>query len=125
MIYFIEAGFGGPIKVGFAMNVHNLFRRLAEMQSTNPEELHLLLAMPGDIKQEGRLHYIFRECHIRGEWFNRGKILVGFIKKLRSLIKEGQSKDLPIGEYIFPVCGNLWSFQVSESGTIERRLRCA
>lgn len=72
MIYFIQSGEGGPIKVGY---VEGLTRsaiefRVGLLQVGNPEPLKVLATMAGGRAEERELHKRFRAGHIRGEWFN-------------------------------------------------------
>lgn len=66
MIYFIQQGTDGPIKIGFAADCE---RRLDALQTGNPHDLHLLAVMGGDINREKELHQRFAEGNLRGEWF--------------------------------------------------------
>lgn len=56
MIYFIQAGRTGPVKIGRARDP---FRRLASMDSGSPVPLRLLALMPGDAAEERGLHARF------------------------------------------------------------------
>lgn len=66
-VYFIESGFGGPIKIGSARNP---LSRLRSLQTGNPEELHLLAMVEeeGSISEVG-LQDRFRKHQISNEWF--------------------------------------------------------
>ncbi len=76
MIYFIQAGEGGPIKIGFAESVTKRFRTL---QTGHHEKLVLLTYLDGNVRQERRLHREFRAARIRGEWFRPTPELLAFI----------------------------------------------
>jgi len=65
-VYFIQEGFHGPVKIGKAIRP---LKRLGDLQTGNPEELHLRHVVPGDRALEKQLHHPFREARIRGEWF--------------------------------------------------------
>lgn len=71
-VYFIRAGFTGPIKIGVAANVQ---RRLETLQTGN----HLPLYIIATIKYSGRaeayekerkFHKLFSNKRLRGEWFS-------------------------------------------------------
>lgn len=65
-VYFIEAGDGGPIKIGVAGDVAKRFKAL---QATNPIPLRLLAIIDGGHADERRLHKRFASERLRGEWF--------------------------------------------------------
>jgi hypothetical protein len=57
----------GDVKIGTAVDV---LRRLAQLQSGNPRPLVLRTALVGGPRLEGRLHEIFKEHSLQGEWFS-------------------------------------------------------
>ena len=71
-VYFVRAGNKkGAIKIGVADDVD---KRLSELQTGNPFELSIIAVINCDSREhayhtEGRLHRLFKRCHIRGEWF--------------------------------------------------------
>jgi predicted GIY-YIG superfamily endonuclease len=72
-LYFVQAGYKGPIKIGIAGDV---CRRIAELQTGNHNKLNLIAAIPIGTKKKAQrierwLHGRFRSKHIRGEWFQR------------------------------------------------------
>lgn len=71
-IYFIEAGKGGPVKIGRANYVAT---RLRDMQVGNHEQLTVLATFEGVPCNEKGLHELFRDNNIRGEWFERTEAL--------------------------------------------------
>lgn len=83
MIYFIQYGIDGPIKIGIARNPE---WRLAKLQTACPYDLRLLATILGGASQEARLHQRFAEYWIRGEWFKPARALLEFI----SVIQGGQ-----------------------------------
>lgn len=66
MIYFIQAGAGGPVKIGVAIDVSS---RLRELQVANAAELQVLRVLDGGLTGEQWLHREFSDQRIRGEWF--------------------------------------------------------
>jgi hypothetical protein len=69
VIYFIQAGTDGPIKIGYASTAKGVEGRLRNCQVGNAEELHLRAVLPGEEQRERALHSCFRSGHVRGEWF--------------------------------------------------------
>ena len=77
-VYFVQAGWNGPIKIGFSDDVD---KRIAGLQTGNPEELRLLLVVPGTMGTEAAMHEQFAAARIRptSEWFNATKELLSFV----------------------------------------------
>jgi hypothetical protein len=67
MIYIIRAGDSDRYKVGYTNR--SVEKRLAELQTGNPERLMLVMTLEGDIDLEERLHTMFAYCRLGGEWF--------------------------------------------------------
>lgn len=65
MIYFIRGG--DLVKIGKAKDVAI---RLRELQRKHPEELRVIITIPGNEKQERKLHARFEDRRVHGEWFN-------------------------------------------------------
>jgi hypothetical protein len=80
MIYFIESGPGGPIKIGFT-KTRDISYRVKDLQCGNPEELHVLALFDGEREDETRLHHIFDKYWIRGEWYRPGEDLLAFLEE--------------------------------------------
>lgn len=68
-VYFIQHGEYGPVKIGVAVDP---LQRRRELQTGNPEQLHIRAMVPGAHDLEGQLHRRFAEWHIQGEWFGGG-----------------------------------------------------
>lgn len=75
-VYFLQAGEGGPIKIGVATNP---MTRARELQTGNHEQLTLLAWSPGDQANEHALHQRFAHIRLRGEWFRADQQLLSFI----------------------------------------------
>lgn len=71
MIYFIQAGEGGPVKVGYVDTEDRqaVDFRLGLLQVGNHEQLNVLATMPGGIGVERELHEKLAAGRLRGEWF--------------------------------------------------------
>lgn len=65
-IYFIQGKNGGPIKIGQSTDPR---ARLKQLQTSNPETLVLRRVVNAPEEMEARLHALFRDDQIRGEWF--------------------------------------------------------
>lgn len=78
-VYFIQAGDGGPIKIGCSCNVA---MRLSVLQIGNAEPLRTLCTMPGAFAEEHRLHARFKADNIGGEWFRPSADLMAFIGEI-------------------------------------------
>lgn len=66
MIYFIQAGDHGPVKIGYAEDVPKRFR---ELQCGNHLKLRLLRTLEGGRAAEAWFHREFTFYKIRAEWF--------------------------------------------------------
>lgn len=79
MIYFIQSGDSGPIKIGYTNG--DAESRLRGLQTGNPEKLNLIMTMPGSINMEKKLHADFEKDRLNGEWFQASGKLIEFITK--------------------------------------------
>lgn len=77
VVYFIQQGDGGLIKIGTSTDVK---QRLSVLQTSSGEPLHLLATMPGGKTKESEIHGIFADYRRLGEWFYPAKELLDFIK---------------------------------------------
>lgn len=77
MLYFIQAGDDGPIKIGHASSPRE---RIWDLQSGNHLQLRLLLELPGTVAAERAAHEAFSGLRIRGEWFRADRQLLAFIE---------------------------------------------
>lgn len=67
LCYVIQAGNGGPIKIGVAISPT---ARLKDLQVANPVPLTILKTYPGGYETEATLHTLASSHAIRGEWFH-------------------------------------------------------
>lgn len=81
MIYFIQQGDAGPIKIGRAWNPR---LRRSELQVGSPLVCTLLVSVvvQDDIEAEAELHRRFDHLHIRGEWFTPAPDLLDYIRSV-------------------------------------------
>lgn len=89
--YFIQAGEGGPIKIGSAKNPGV---RCGKMQIGNHEELSILAIADGLHLKEQWCHQRFAKWRIRGEWFDPCPELLELIETLRTAAR------LRVAEYM-------------------------
>lgn len=97
MIYFVQVGRTGPIKIGFSEKPK---RRLITLQVDHFEQLHLLYTFEGSEKNERDLHTRFATSKIRGEWFKPEAVLE-FIK---SCSLENRQKEVKRRHALFADC---------------------
>ena len=81
MIYFLQAGKNGPIKIGCCEDV--LRDRVTTLQVGNPYKLTVLFIYNGREYTELELHELFQHENIRGEWFRPAREILGFRDKHR------------------------------------------
>lgn len=67
LVYFIQSGDDGPIKIGASMDPQS---RLAALQTSNPQRLRLLGTIPGGHPKEKAIHLKLKAHRIQGEWFS-------------------------------------------------------
>lgn len=77
MIYFIQAGKKGPIKIGFTEKP--VEERLYSLQTSSAEQLFVLGTIEGTKKEEYLIHQKYHIYQIRNEWFRPGEELINFI----------------------------------------------
>ncbi|TRD03818.1 GIY-YIG nuclease family protein [Mesorhizobium sp. WSM4303] len=78
MIYFIQCGEDGPIKIGVTDSAPHA--RMAHFQLGCPYDLILLGATDGDGRVERQLHQRHIQDHIRGEWFKPSEAVLETVR---------------------------------------------
>lgn len=78
MIYFIQMGLSGPIKIGFTGG-ETPQERLCGLQTGCPWPLRLMGTTKGEPADETRLHQTFKHLRTYGEWFLPARDLLDFI----------------------------------------------
>ena len=76
MIYFIQAGQNGPIKIGVSDKPQE---RLEALQTAHYEELELLGVIGGGEDKEKEIHLRFSQYRMMGEWFKPEGGLLDFV----------------------------------------------
>lgn len=69
MIYFIQSGTNGPIKVGYTSSAVSVGRRLSALQVGSHARLSVIYTMNGGRDTEKRLHGLLAPYGVGGEWF--------------------------------------------------------
>jgi hypothetical protein len=77
LVYFIQRGEDGPVKIGHSKNVRG---RLSALQTGIPERLRVLGVLDGGKAEEQRLHRYFGAYCIQGEWFKPVPELLAYIR---------------------------------------------
>lgn len=80
MIYFLQQGADGPIKIGYTTGSISI--RKNQIQTSCPEKLTLLGTMEGDENQERLLHAFFHAHKLHGEWFEPAPMVLNYIFSL-------------------------------------------
>jgi len=79
VIYFIQAGEGGPIKIGYTGSDPRL--RLSSLQSMSPSQLAILAVIEGTEDDEHALHLLLRQYRIRREWFQPHEVVFAMMQE--------------------------------------------
>lgn len=91
MIYAIQCGDA----VKFGKTKGNPYARLSELQTGNPVELKLLVAVELQEFCEKRIHDWLKSSRIRGEWFVLNESVKSIVKdlRIRAALGEGDQTD--------------------------------
>jgi hypothetical protein len=91
MIYAIQVGDDGPVKIGRAKNPAS---RMYELQIASPFRLKLLAECNWHDQNEEILHHHLRESYIRGEWFEPSEDVLEVVSLMRGNDFEGLGKKI-------------------------------
>ncbi|WP_454629627.1 GIY-YIG nuclease family protein [Bradyrhizobium cenepequi] len=80
LVYFAQAGDGGPIKIGFTSADPS--DRIAALQTGCPTRISLLGYLVGSKRDEAGLHRRFSHLHQSGEWFRAEESLIEAIAQM-------------------------------------------
>lgn len=80
MIYFVQGGNDGPIKIGYTHN--DIDARLSNFQVGSPEPLTLVASAPGGRHTERAIHIRFDHLRLHGEWFEPETELLDYIASI-------------------------------------------
>jgi hypothetical protein len=90
MIYVIQRGDNGPIKIGLSENPE---RRLKQLQTGNGEPLRLIAVIEGNRRLEQEIHSTLHNHQGIGEWFMPDDRELAYIQRLMNIeyeINEGK-----------------------------------
>ncbi|ATW24152.1 GIY-YIG nuclease family protein [Candidatus Formimonas warabiya] len=79
-VYFIQAGYEGPIKIGSSNNVE---KRLNSLQTSCPDKLMVLHFTTGGRALEKYLHKKFEKHVKHGEWFSPDQEILDYIVEIK------------------------------------------
>lgn len=79
VVYFIQAGEKGPIKIGWSQEVD---KRIATLQTANACKLTLLGTVPGTMETERAYHQKFSHLRLEAEWFQYSQEILDFISEI-------------------------------------------
>ena len=80
MIYFLQRGIDGPIKIGVAVDVD---ARIRAHQTSNPERLNTLLVVSGGRARERKIQKTLSGSRLSGEWFHPSEEVFALMETLR------------------------------------------
>lgn len=89
-LYFVQQGLRGPIKIGWTCDLE---KRVATLQTGNPEPLYVLVAVPCWPDLEGVAHRVFAPYRLRGEWFSPAPQLLEYIEGCEEDYSDDQGVD--------------------------------
>lgn len=78
-IYAVRSLPSGFIKIGIS---NNPARRVSDLQTGSAERLELIGTRAGNSQEEERLHRIFGDLRVNGEWFRPGHLLLSWTETL-------------------------------------------
>lgn len=76
MIYFLQAGDNGPIKIGYVTSVD----QIKSWQEGSPVPLKLLATLEGTLEVEAYLHSKFLRFRQHGKWFKGSQEILNFVQ---------------------------------------------
>ena len=80
MVYFIQAGNNGPIKIGVS-SVPQM--HLDRLQQGNHEELRLIAEIPGERSLEQKVQADLKAFELERKWFHATNEVLDYIKKIQ------------------------------------------
>lgn len=73
-VYMIRAGENGPVKIGRSQYPYS---RVRSLQVSHWETLKIIRIFAGEEDEESKLHSMFSDQHIRGEWHHFSLAMLG------------------------------------------------
>jgi hypothetical protein len=87
IVYFVQRGTDGPVKIGSAEDVG---KRVRTLQTGSPERLRLLATVPGGSSLEGLIHERLGAHRIRGEWFRPHAAVLAEAERFAAITTAGK-----------------------------------
>ena len=103
MIYLIQAGDNGPVKIGVSDNPE---QRLRDLQTAHSETLVLLDKIDANHSNERNLHTRLAEHRIKGEWFRPHEEVFGVFEASKVMAMVGSDYD----DGLCPYCNILVNY---------------
>ena len=103
MIYFIQQGTSGPIKIGYTEN--NVNERIKSLQTGNPTPLKLIGYIPGTVEDEKAIHKMFENFNIQNEWFQPVIQVINYI--IEYSLKGTDTHDVRVNLNLFDLKAHL------------------
>lgn len=82
VVYCIQRGEGGPVKIGWAQR---LAQRVVFLRRDSPEPIIIRAAVPGGRALEAWFHRRHEGRHFHGEWFNDPEVVVADVRRFGDL----------------------------------------
>ena len=92
MIYVIEEGLNGPLKIGTTVNLEE---RLKTLQGGNSKQLQIIMSFECGSKLESKIHNDLTEFKIRekGEWFYRDDKVFKYLNHISPIEPKTEFQD--------------------------------
>lgn len=81
IVYVLQAGEGGPLKIGWTADLKRLRRRLRAIQTGAHADIVIRRLFQGEPGLERALHKRHRPARIRGEWFRPTAAMLALVTK--------------------------------------------
>lgn len=127
MIYFIQSGKTGPIKIGYSTDDRTMARRINALQVSHPEPLYILHTAPGTLEDEQRAHEKLARWRKRGEWFEASDEVLHVVNRTKEAgLKEALAPQINwLGLYRTNWRSEMWNrYRVracERTGTLDQR----
>lgn len=81
LVYFVQNGESGPIKIGYTRNIKN---RMGSLRTEHGRACTLLATCPGGKSKEYSYHFQFAAGCVDKEWFHPSEALLAEIERLKA-----------------------------------------
>ena len=71
------------VKIGYSDTMEGITKRRNACQVGNQNKLSILHTEDGDINAEYKLHDMFKDSHIRGEWFKLTEDILDYCRPIK------------------------------------------